>query len=63
MYQILDGVTSQLTNGTDNKTENKKIDIKVVHQGNGKWDIFVDYNDGNNTAIEGVITKINTLIF
>ena len=58
MYQILDGVTSQLTNGTDNKTENKKIDIKVVHQANGKWEIFVDYNDGNNTAIEGVITNL-----
>ena len=58
MYQILDGVTSQLTNGTDNKTENKKIDIKVVHQANGKWEIFVDYNDGNNPAIEGVITNL-----
>ena len=55
MYRIYDGLTTQLTNGTDNKTEKKKMGIHVIHQANGKWTIKVDYNDGNLPVIEGVV--------
>ena len=36
MYQIINGITTQLTDGTNDKTEKKKMDINVVHQPNGQ---------------------------
>ena len=58
MYRIFDGLTTQITNGSDNKTEKKKMDIQVTHQKNGKWTIEVDYNDGNPPLVEGVVDDV-----
>ena len=58
LYRIFDGLTTQLTNGSDNKTEKKKIDLHVIHQTNGKWTIKVDYNNGNPPVIEGEVNDV-----
>mgnify|MGYP001597758484 FL=1 len=58
MYRIFDGLTTQITNGSDNKTEKKKMDIQVTHQKNGKWTIEVDHNDGNPPLVEGVVDDV-----
>ena len=54
LYRIFDGLTNQLTNGSDNKTEKKKIDLHVIHQANGKWTIKVDYNNGYIYNLAGI---------
>ena len=58
LYRIFDGLTTQLTNGSDNKTEKKKIDLHVIHETNGKWTIKVDYNNGNPPVIEGEVNDV-----
>lgn len=58
MYQIINGITTQLTDGTNDKTEKKKMDINVVHQPNGQWQVKVDYNDGELPVLEGTVNNI-----
>ena len=58
MYQIINGIKTQLTNGTNDKTEKNKMNIHVIHQPNGQWQIKVDYNDGNSPVLEGTVNNI-----
>jgi hypothetical protein len=40
MYRLYDGLTTQLTNGTEKKTEKKKMSIHVIHQSNKSGIIY-----------------------
>lgn len=56
LYKIANGVTSKLTDGTDNKTHNKNIALRVLRSINGDWEIYADYDGGENYTLEGSVT-------
>lgn len=53
LYKIENGSTSQLTDGTDNRTQNKDINLKVLRSAIGEWEIYADFDGGENFALEG----------
>jgi hypothetical protein len=53
LYKIVAGTETQLTNGTDNKTHNKNINIKVTKGAFGNWSVNADYNGGSSYTLEG----------
>jgi len=53
LYKIVAGVETQLTDGTDNKTHNKNITIRVTKAAFGSWTVNADYTGGDNYMLEG----------
>ncbi|MDB0055065.1 lamin tail domain-containing protein, partial [Bacteroidia bacterium] len=56
LYKIVAGTETQLTDGTDDKTHNKNINLKVTKGAFGTWAIHADYTGGSNYQIEGSVT-------
>jgi len=53
LYKIVGGTTTQLTDGTDSKTHNKNITVRVTKGAFGTWAVYADYTGGNDYATEG----------
>ena len=56
LYKIVAGTETQLTDGTDDKTHNKNINLKVTKGAFGTWSIQADYTGGSSYQIEGSVT-------
>ncbi len=59
LYKILNGQSSLVIDGTDNKTHNKTIAIKVIRSASGDWELWTDYTGGVNYALEGSANDID----
>lgn len=55
LYKIVSGTETQLTDGTDNKTHNKNINVKVTKGAFGSWSVSADYSGGDAYEIEGTV--------
>tara|TARA_B110000902_G_scaffold67923_1_gene80588 strand:- start:928 stop:3480 length:2553 start_codon:yes stop_codon:yes gene_type:complete len=53
LYKIVAGTETQLTDGSDNKTHNKNIRIKVTKGAFGSWAVSADYLGGEAYELEG----------
>jgi hypothetical protein len=56
LYKIVAGTETQLTDGTDDKTHNKNITLKVTKGALGTWAIHADYTGGTSYQVEGSVT-------
>ncbi|MDB4107184.1 lamin tail domain-containing protein [Bacteroidia bacterium] len=56
LYKVLGGTQTQLTNGTDGKTHNKDIIVKVTKGSFGSWAVSADYTAGTTFENEGTAT-------
>lgn len=53
LYKRANGAETQLTNGTDDRTHNKNIAIKVTRTALGTWTVSADYAGGSTYESEG----------
>ncbi|MGB0849665.1 MAG: lamin tail domain-containing protein [Bacteroidia bacterium] len=55
LYKVVSGTKTKITDGTDNKTHNKTINIRITKSAFGSWDVQADYNGGTNYEHEGSV--------
>lgn len=59
LYKIVAGTETQLTDGSDNKTHNKNIRIKVTKGAFGSWAVSADYSGEDTYELEGMAIDNN----
>lgn len=56
LYKIVAGTETQLTDGSDDKTHNKNITLRVTKGTSGTWTVYADYSGGTSYQLEGSVT-------
>ena len=59
LYKIVAGAQTQLTDGSDDKTHDKNISLKVTKDASGTWTIYADFAGGKGYQLEGSVTDSN----
>lgn len=55
LYKVVSGTKTKLTDGTDSKTHNKNINVRITKSAFGSWNVQADYNGGENYEFEGSV--------